>query len=76
MCLLEAVTKPSALLSLSMSDMIEGAENDPTIVEMMGRLLYHSLLNIYHVTFYGRYSSDTTSFDLLHARIRQFSGTS
>ena len=74
MQLLEDVVKPDALLSLTLSDVVGMPEDDPPFASILGRVLYHSMLRIYHVNGLGKYCTDSLHFDLLYAKIRQFSG--
>ena len=72
--LLESDVKGDVLLSLSLSEIVENPEVDPTFAEMLGRVLYHAVLRIYHVNGLGKYCVDTLNYDMLFSRIRQFSG--
>ena len=74
MLLLDAVAKPEILLSLTLSEIVISPEDDPTFASIMGRVLYHSMLRVYHVNGLGKYCIDSAQFDLLYAKIRQFSG--
>ena len=66
--------KPCTLLSLSLSDIIEAPETEPTFTEMVARVLYHALLRVYHVAPGGRYMVDINRYELLFNQLRRFSG--
>ena len=76
MQLMEMDLKPDTLLSLTLSDIlvIRPTDKNPTLVEMMARVLYHAVLRTFYVSNTGKFCSDTTYFDMLYARIHQFSG--
>ena len=74
MQLLEQKLKPCTLLSLSLSDIIESPETEPTFTEIVARVLYHTLLRTYYVSPNGRYNVDINRFEMLFNLLRQFSG--
>ena len=76
MQLVEMEMRPNTLLSLTLAEVIivKPTEANPTFVEMIARVLYHALLRTFYVSTTGKFCSDTTYFDMLYARIQQFSG--
>ena len=76
MQLLEMELTPTTLLSLTLSEIMPSNSTweNPTFVEMMARVMYHAVLRTFYISQNGKFCSDTTYFDLLYARVHQFSG--
>ena len=72
--LLESSIDPNLLFSYSLSELMLDVEENVSVAEMVGRILYHELLRIYHVSPTGKYCTDSMRFDLLVVALRKYVG--
>ena len=70
--LLESAIDPALLFSLTLSEIMLDVNENVSIAEMVGRVLYHELLRIYRVSPLGKYCTDAMKFDLLILALRKY----
>ena len=60
---MKTVSKPQLALTIALSDCYGSADSDPTLVEMLGRVLYHVTLNCFYISVGGKFHRDTAEYD-------------
>ena len=69
---LQAVRDPEAVLSLTLSECCDSTGSDPSLVEMMARVLYHITLNCFYLTQDGKFHQDTADYDMFLDVLKTF----
>ena len=65
---------PGAAISLRVVDVYGSLNNEHNLVQVISRVMYHTMLRSYSVSSHGRQQMDVMDFELLRASVTNFVG--
>ena len=73
---MQTAKDPYTCLSINLSECYTALDSDPTFVEMLARVLYHTTLNCFYITGDGKYHQDMADYTMLMDAIWSFASKS